>query len=490
MSATPGDDQTRGFPAMSEVVGVPMSEKKPAPSPGSMSKVIGLYQNLLRRNLEHFFPDILLEPAGDRSVIRLPSRRMLRENYLLDEEPDGFGLHLEYFGSSYAIRPGTPIPFSKAERRLIESILTVLDIRFRTLFDPEVAQRADLLQFAVEDLCVAQYLETPDFDRIPFALEALRGAALSTYENRRVSTGVILLGTDHDPAEPRRVNPPGSPRYSAYLSSIKSIHRICDGLHTVFLIDRQGDLAWPVDVTRWADEVQGKASLTAPCPRPFEAHARATLAGEHVALVLTPSQEIKVFADGRMVFAYSDGRWHLLDIPTQFTAWCQAVGKARPADLAERTFRAALNLSEQRRGALFVVLRDPEESLRQLVAPEDLILDEPVADDPEDPDNLSPRVAKRSLHHLVRGQTLAELDATVLEALAGIDGAVVTDRKGRLLSFGAILRVTPEITLMPRAVQGARTTAALAASYHGPVLKVSEDGFLAMFLGGRRLWEI
>ena len=31
---------------------------------------------------------------------------------------------------------------------------------------------------------------------------------------------------------------------------------------------------------------------------------------------------------------------------------------------------------------------------------------------------------------------------------------------------------------------------ALAASFHGPVLKVSEDGFLTMYLAGRRVWEL
>jgi hypothetical protein len=467
-----------------------LRERKPTGAPGSMSKVIGLYQNLLRRNLEHFFPDILLEPAGDRSVIRLVGHRSRQPTYDLHEDPDGFTLHLDFFGSSYNLQPGAPVPFSPAERRLIETILEVLKRRFRTLFDPEVAQRADLLQFAVEDLCVAQYLDTPDSDRIPMALEALRSAALSTYENRRVSTGVLLLGTERDPAEPKRVNPPGAPRYSAYLAAIKSFHRMCDGLHTVYLIDRNGDLAWPVDIARWAARVHDGRPLPAPCPRPYEAHARATMGGGHVALVLSPSQEIKVFAEGRMAFAYSDSRWHLLDVPTQYAAWCEAVGRCRPPDLAARTFQAALNLSEHRRGALFVVLSNPDESIPVLLAPEDRILGEEAADDPDDPDNLSPRVAKRSLHHLVRGRNLARLDATVLEALAGIDGAVVTDLKGRLLSFGAILRVTPETSLLPRAVTGARTTAALSASYHGPVLKVSEDGFLAMYLGGRRLWEI
>ena len=62
-----------------------------------------------------------------------------------------------------------------------------------------------------------------------------------------------------------------------------------------------------------------------------------------MALVLSPAQEIKVFADGRMVFAYSDGRWHLLDVPTQYAAWCEAVGECKPPDLASRTFQAALN---------------------------------------------------------------------------------------------------------------------------------------------------
>ncbi|MHC5538487.1 hypothetical protein ACYOEI_09680, partial [Singulisphaera rosea] len=65
-----------------------------------------------------------------------------------------------------------------------------------------------------------------------------------------------------------------------------------------------------------------------------------------------------------------------------------------------------------------------------------------------------------------------------------------TDLDGRLLTFGAILRIDPEALKIARAIEGARTLAAIAASYHGPVLKVSEDGSLTMYLGGRRLWEL
>jgi hypothetical protein len=258
----------------------------------------------------------------------------------------------------------------------------------------------------------------------------------------------------------------------------------------LFLIDRAGELVRVIDIERWVQQVAERKVLPAPCPRPYVSHARATETGEHVAIILTPSQEIKIFAQGMMAFAYSDARWRLLDMPTKFKVWCQALGRSNPGDLALRIFQAALNLAEDRRGALFVVLREPESSLPVLVAPGDRIFGEIAIDDPEDPDNVSPRRAKQSLHHLARGRSLVDLEELVLEALASVDGAFVTDTSGRLLSFGAILRLEPESVRSPRAVEGARTTAALAASYHGPVLKVSEDGYLSMFLGGRRVWEI
>lgn len=456
---------------------------------GTISKVVGLYQTLLRRQLEHFFPEAILEPAGDRSVIDLQETTS-RVNYRLAADTDSFGVEIEWFRTRYLFLPGNPAPFLPAERRLIEVIVRVLDLRFRSLFEPAAAGRSELFQHVLEDIIVTEYLELPDPIRVTAALEALRVAALSTYENRRVTSGALLLGTEVDPAAPGRTNPPGAPRYNVRLTAIKSLHRLCDGLRTLFVVDRQGDLAWTVDIGRWAEQVQGPGPLSTPCPRPFFAHAKATQEGGHACLVLSPAQEIKVFAGGTMVFAFSDARWRLLDIPTKFATWCEAVGAARPADLAARLFQAALNLSENRDGALFVVLRDAPRALPQLVAPADRIVAEVAADDPLDPDNLSPRKAKKALHHLVWGQDLDTLDASVLESLAGLDGAVVTDRAGRLLAFGAILRITPESILAARAVEGARTVAALAASYHGPVLKVSQDGFLTMYLAGRRVWEL
>jgi DNA integrity scanning protein DisA with diadenylate cyclase activity len=457
---------------------------------GPVSKMVGLYQMFLRRSLEHFFPDALLEVIGDRSFIDW-DQGSYAQRFRIEDDPDGLGVILEWFRTRYLFQPVSPSPFLSSERRLIETALRALEMRFRGLFDPEIAHRLDRFHYLLEDLVVTDFLDAEEPYRIPAALEALRVAALSTYENRRVSTGALLLGTDHDPAAPGRVNPEGAPRFNTRLTAIKGFHRLCDGVRTLFLVDRQGEMSRAVDIHHWAEVTQGTEPLAHPCPRDYWSHAKATRSGGHVCVVLTPSQEIKVFARGVLAFAFSDARWRLLDIPTKFAVWCEAVSSScRQGDLARRIFQAALNLSEDRKGALFVVLRDPAASIEHLIAPADRIDSEVASDDPQDPENLSPRLAKRSLHHVVRGQDLLDLDPTVLEAIAGLDGAVVTDLDARLLTFGAILRIGPETQKVARAVEGARTLAALAASYHGPVLKVSEDGFLTMYLGGRRVWEL
>jgi hypothetical protein len=65
------------------------------------------------------------------------------------------------------------------------------------------------------------------------------------------------------------------------------------------------------------------------------------------------------------------------------------------------------------------------------------------------------------------------------------------DRNGRLLAVGAILLHTepPEPhSYLP--VEGARTTAAMAAGRFGAVLKVSEDGLITFYDQQERIWDI
>jgi DNA integrity scanning protein DisA with diadenylate cyclase activity len=83
-----------------------------------------------------------------------------------------------------------------------------------------------------------------------------------------------------------------------------------------------------------------------------------------------------------------------------------------------------------------------------------------------------------------------ELPTAILETVARIDGGIVLDRDSNLLAFGAILRHHDLTEFHPESIEGGRTTAAIAASRFGYVLKVSEDGLISFFQNGKCIWDM
>ena len=155
-----------------------------------------------------------------------------------------------------------------------------------------------------------------------------------------------------------------------------------------------------------------------PCPTPYRSHALATAGNRNVCVVLSPSHEIKLFAEGVQVFSFRNARWHLLDIQAKYEMWAASVGNRA---LAERLFQTALDLADAREGALFVVLRDPVTSLPLLVAPGDQLDAPRPPAEPEAP-------TRAQLLHMLQGRTATGIDPAVLAGLARTDGATVIDR--------------------------------------------------------------
>jgi hypothetical protein len=236
-----------------------------------------------------------------------------------------------------------------------------------------------------------------------------------------------------------------------------------------------------VEVARYAGDLRSRdAALTAvPYASAYRAHAVATAGNHNICVVLTPAHEIKIFADGIETFSFRNARWHLLDLEAKYQMWERAV--ENPA-LAHRLFQLALDLGDARQGALFVVLRDPSSSLSHLVAPGDR-LDAPRGQPGDVPDRVQ-------LLHMLRGRSAVNLDPAVLSGLARTDGATVMDGEGHLLAVGAILLHAEPVVHASHAVEGARTTAAMAAGRFASVLKVSEDGLISFFDRQEKVWDI
>ena len=442
-----------------------------------------LYDSVLQSALRQFFERASLDTEVTPSV---------SSDGRLSIEPSAnpAALIIRWFGTRYTLRVPPRWPFTAHEVRLAQSIGAVLAARYSAILNPRIiAERNDLFRGMIEDRYVGAFLDHRPYaiegrqakaDRIASVIELLRVAALSSYENRPISTGVVLLGTSNDPCRPEALPSQKAPSYTESTTAIKSLFRLADGVRTVFLANSEGRLLDIIDIERWASQMNRHQSLQVPCAKAYQPHARATLQQGHVCAVLSPSREIKIFAEGAEIFTFRGAAWHLLDLQAKYKQWAEAVGEEA---LAMRIFQTALDLADAREGALFVIVRDTANAVGTLVAPADR-LDVPHAGTRRDG-----QPSRRDLLDLLEGRSLTDLDPNVLAALASLDGAIVVDPNARLLAAGAILRHPPSAELEAGVVEGARTTAALAASKFGPVLKVSEDGIITFF-DGEKVWDI
>ena len=394
-------------------------------------------------------------------------------------------LALVWMGCSYRINRTSG--FTEDDRRFINGIGRVLSIRHEVALHPVLAaQSAHLYRGLIEDRYVSAYLDSSGYrnpeaasnkpDRITDAIEVFRLSAMTTYENRRISTGVILFGSQPDACHILPTLPEGALRYTSELTSTRSFHRLADGLNTLAVIDRNGLLVELVDVAQWAEPFRSM-DLPAPVAERYEPHCRATLCGGHICLILTANGEIKAFANGTQVLTFRDGRWRLGSTADCFQSLMELLGSET---IARRLFEVALNMVENRRGGLFVVLKD-RAMLHKLVGGADTLAS-PQGEISEN------QPSKRRFHYLLRGQNILHLPRSVLETVARIDGAIIVDSDANLLAFGAILQNS--IARITDAGEGSRTAAAMSASYYGPTLKISEDGMVSAYSEGQCLWEI
>jgi hypothetical protein len=434
-----------------------------------------LYQQLLRRGVQYFLPSTQIEIAGHvrESTPEIAFRETTRD-----------GLSFEWMGNRYTLTNHRQ--FSDHERRMLQSIGRFLSTRYELLFDGETDGRnAPIFGGVTEDRYVSTFLDGRVFDdarsaatlpdRISNAIDVLRISALSSNEGKRISTGALLFGSFPDACHSLPSRPAEALPYSSELTSIRSFHRICDGLRTIALVDGSGNMVELVDLQEWAQPFS-EMELPVPSARRYRTHNQATLCGGHMCLVLTPNGEIKIFGEGVQLFSFFDGRWHLTDAVSKYQAWEDAIGHR---DLAARLFSAGLNLAEHRRGGMFVVLNDRRHA-SQLVSGLDLL----------ESGRRERAGAKNQLHYLLERMRAMELSTNVLESIAQIDGSVVLDRDSKLLAFGAILRHRPPADQNEDIGEGGRTTAAIGASQFGNVLMVSEGGQLSYYRNGHCVWVL
>ena len=214
-----------------------------------------LYDSVLQSALRQFFERATLDAEPTPSVSS-------DGRLAIEPSPDPYALTIRWFGTRYTLRVDR-WPFTPHEVRLARAIGAVLQARYRAIFNPRImVERGDLFRGAIEDRYIGAFLDTDAYtiearaaraDRMASMIEIVRVAALSSYENRPISTGVLFLGTEDDPCRPQAETRPG-PVYSESLTGIKSFFRLADGVRTVFLAKASGQLLDIIDIDRWSGE--------------------------------------------------------------------------------------------------------------------------------------------------------------------------------------------------------------------------------------------
>ncbi len=306
-----------------------------------------------------------------------------------------------------------------------------------------------------------QFIKSP----LPI-LQFLRSISQQTYENQRISYGIIVWPSapTSNSATDLLISAADNKRY---------IH-LSDGYATSILLDGGGSLIG-LEPLRSADNL-GKAARR----RPFWlANLAENAEGKKgIGIALTRQGDILVAQNGKLSYSQRAGVWKRWD-HSAIVKKLQTIGKfeGKPHDFASVLtflYQISLDLSFRRSGGLFVVLRT-KKNARKLLS----IREQAGSLTKGNIDIAMDRWLQRLKIHSWARQLATDI--------ASLDGAIVIDRNGNLISYGQVLKIAG---VSAGGAQGARTRAAMAGSKYGIALKVSADGDISFYAGGEKRFEI
>lgn len=291
-------------------------------------------------------------------------------------------------------------------------------------------------------------------------LRFVRALGQETYENQRLAYGLILTSSTVDGA-----------LFSTAFEN-KRFKRLTDGFSTALVLDRDAKVGELVPLSTPPNEG------TARQRRPWwlAGLAEAAHARDGVALALTRNGDLLVLINGQLAFSERAGKWrrwdHAAILGRLQNLWDFRGAPQQIKKVLFYLYHVALDLSFKRSGGLLVVVGSDKRSRKLLPSRSDFIASR-RRKDPE-----------KSLDSSLASRSIFRSDRRVVSDIASLDGAVVVDRSGRLVAYGAMTKSSRS------AEQGARTRAALAASREGVAIKVSADGEIGFYRAGKCHFEI
>ncbi len=204
-------------------------------------------------------------------------------------------------------------------------------------------------------------------------------------------------------------------------------------------------------------------------------HLKTILQYQDMALVSSMKGDLFILFGSDATFQKTQGRWRYLN----YAALQKQLSLTLDSNLSLPLLRAAIDLSFERKGALFCVLNDVRD-IKDVV-----------------PDYNGPDRANRTLRDSVKGLDITRWEQRqVITAAASTDGATILSSTGRLVDIACMIkpatleRVSQFGFSQLRSFPGARSTAAWNASFFGVTVKVSEDGPVSIWKNGKEIARV
>lgn len=375
---------------------------------------------------------------------------------------------------SYAfisVRPG--LPFTKTETRFCHELLTAFSGLYSGFkLEGFAAHFRTALLASIMDITVARFLRgdsSKGFWPIQQLIQLLKNLSYQRYEGKPATTGFLV----HRTTEPalgkmlksrKHVFIPLQPHQSISPTFLDNplTYRFIDGNDLFFVTSIQMQVIGLLQTAATALQTD----IERLSQREMFSLVRRSGNGAF-AVTVNEVSEIEVLISPAKLLVRRKGIWAIFD-PDIFRAF---LGNGMDQETVDDLLWTVYAVSKLRHGTVILIHAG---TARQLTP---LKKGSVGGDDP----------IGRLLISRVRGQGIAELkqSGTLLRILSS-DGLTVLDTHGKLLDTGFIIDTSHAREMV---IGGGRTTAAIAASFFGKVIKVSQDGPIELYQDGRLVYR-
>lgn len=448
---------------------------------------------LLRRAIHKYILPLIAKPidkhslqfktASDNSCIyAIKNRTGIQENYKTSEIiffPNDFENSKTYFTCSYQksnITDSFPNNISFKWGRvnsIYEKILIAVDIYFYTLKKYGKKKNLDFDLYRICDLMYEKGVCDNLFGDKSFVVQKLLNGidywTLKKDEGDNVFLAFIVDGENS--------NESSIESYSDFLikhqaSAVLTENDVAiefeqDGYKLVYL----SDVAAQEDGKRMHFVPLDLLALSRKCT------------GKKVGIVLNNSNDVLFIQNGDIKFAKRGGEWTSFN----WESFCSQIKVVFPqieTDLVKNVFLSIIDVAFSHCGGSIVIVNENLETrITQYVAPSDLL-----DTDLRDCETEAKKERLEVFKSLIRNRCFSQIDDHERTEYLGIDGALIMNDRGKILSIGAILNNCSENGT------GARTAAMKGLSKKEGsnciAIKISADGYISVFSEGEERMQI